>query len=1738
MLYALELLFGEGTLFYHLAELWSVIPHFIANSLLLALFFTYYFVIYVLRNIVQWLKDDLAKEDRLDRFLDLEPQGSYEVPLTTVEEEPEDEEADPPGGFYRESYRRRRAVHPHKHVQRTNEELFAGMSPIEQIEWQEAQDLLREEQMAGEKEVRTRKWTKRTNPRDSERFVRYQAEKLKKLNDLKRKKGREEVIPEGCESISDKAFKEKVLHQMKTMSTITPKDDYEVYVNLAMQGVAMLSVISTCSSSQEISKAIQGFLAGKLDVRIIKFLEKRLLSQNTNDMLPEGESDFTSLVARLRASTLDLMDAPFGRFLRDTLTVIIVQGLSPKNIFEEESVLFRFLDKMEKETLSISTRSYFETMFSLMEYSAGLVDAVRRGEDPLEYVCPTSLSLRVAQLLSKGAQLKSGLLEDICEETMNEFENEASSVQAQLKSLLLGVKGKMAVTYDLQYQKISLLVEEIRAFRKNEGFRKSPFVFCLSGESQVGKTELLDLLIRLCELGACEEFTPEKIATIPVDAEYDDTIKIGTRVFKIDDAEALKPDRSARDSIVKKILKMINNIAMPTNQSAVERKSNIYFRPKVVAMNTNVDHLNAMAFFHEPMAVYNRIFFIEVLLAKEYSDQFGKLDKKKANEDGAEFSVPMHLFHPYYWSRTGSRGECTKVYIGEHPMDARTFMKYFSDRCVQHFMEQEALEKKKLREREVPFCPTCCCPMAPGWCECKPTTDIKPEGMVAEFMGTLLDDYALDMLSFTITRVWETLGGRFALWFQNYALYMALQAVKVFVGANLMVDHKVRRLSFVTLALFSVYLPWKNEWSWKLLFSGVALFMFFLYNATLGYARAVRYNVVQLTLSSIHEQVAPTFLVRSTLALSVIAMLRLTFQMMEKKAEVEPIPSRAGYEAVPRNFRIVREPPPPEIELSGEGNLMPTSMDEVEARKKERSDWYEKNYIPIETDHKIRTMTADQLVSKCTKNLWRMFIDGEAISANAFFLASRLAVFPGHCWNKRKNQTVSAKVRFVKDNDQFTTYVERVIVDCIADDQVVLQLVSGPAMANLLRNLGDGEFSGFCKMVRRQAGTYEAHVDELYVSPGKISSSSGVLPDRGLLYTLRPPALPTRSGECMSPIISCDGFPRVVGFHCGGDKMGNAAASCARRSIMEKALLSRDLKAQSSDMEFPMIFDDYVLDPAPYGVVQMELDDAPDLRHAVFYYDDLSANGVTLRGYSTQMRSKGFSDLRETPMKELLQYEGYDTIHCLPKPRADRDHAALLEKKMDCMRDINPDLLKLAITDYVEPLLVELDRLKYGHRNPLTIDECLNGIEGSKFINEIKEETSCGFGLRGKKDALVDIHFRAGDGKKIYTPKEKFITEFEKLDELARSGKRINSVAVTALKIEPREKGPDGTPAKPTRIIFVFPFATGSLQKKYFGPIAEFLMSVPMLSETAAGINHTTDEWGQLHGWLTSFGDDRIIAGDYGGWDVRLSAQIIRASAVILCRIGAHLGYGMEDITAMRVLIDEIASTLVSYNGAICSIEGWMISGAWVTLIVNGIGNSLVHRCAWFAPAMEGTFTMKQPPPKFRSAVRLMTMGDDSIGASKTDEFSMVSMSRFCSSINIKYTDANKKPIGMPFSHISEVNFCKRQFRKDFELGRVLSPLAIDSIMRPLNFWTPNNQTFEAYIVPCVVSQLRELARHDKDTFDKYHNIILKASQRLNVDVFIPELKWSHSQWLGDLRARYFTEDLLDFEQPFKINLV
>ena len=177
------------------------------------------------------------------------------------------------------------------------------------------------------------------------------------------------------------------------------------------------------------------------------------------------------------------------------------------------------------------------------------------------------------------------------------------------------------------------------------------------------------------------------------------------------------------------------------------------------------------------------------------------------------------------------------------------------------------------------------------------------------------------------------------------------------------------------------------------------------------------------------------------------------------------------------------------------------------------------------------------------------------------------------------------------------------------------------------------------------------------------------------------------------------------------------------------------------------------------------------------------------------------------------------------------------------------------------------------------------------------------------------------------------------IEELYLKGERAYPIYKACLKDEP-------TPVSKTkvRVFQGAPVAFQLLVRRYFLPIMRIQSLFPIVSECAVGINAQGPEWQALCHHITRFGKDRIVAGDYSKYDLRMPAQITFASIRGFIDVARHCGYSERDIRVMEGIASDIAYPLTAYNGDLLQLMGSTPSGINMTVYLNSNDNSLLLR--------------------------------------------------------------------------------------------------------------------------------------------------------------------------------------------------
>jgi hypothetical protein len=227
-------------------------------------------------------------------------------------------------------------------------------------------------------------------------------------------------------------------------------------------------------------------------------------------------------------------------------------------------------------------------------------------------------------------------------------------------------------------------------------------------------------------------------------------------------------------------------------------------------------------------------------------------------------------------------------------------------------------------------------------------------------------------------------------------------------------------------------------------------------------------------------------------------------------------------------------------------------------------------------------------------------------------------------------------------------------------------------------------------------------------------------------------------------------------------------------------------------------------------------------------------------------------------------------------------------------------------------------------------------------------------------------------------------------------------------------------------------------------------------------------------------------------------------------------------------IAEDVAFPLVDFNGDLIEFYGSNPSGHPLTVIINGLANSLYMRYCY----------AHLHPDKhcrdFKENVDLMTYGDDNImGVSdKAPWFNHTSIQQVLSDVGITYTMADKESKSVPYIDIKEANFLKRSWRFDEDVGNFVCQLEHSSIEKSLVIGVKSKTVSpEAQAVDIISSALREYFWYGRDIFACKTRMFQEVVEDLELTPWVQEStfpSWSDlydSYWAGKKKIP-FTNDV------------
>lgn len=388
---------------------------------------------------------------------------------------------------------------------------------------------------------------------------------------------------------------------------------------------------------------------------------------------------------------------------------------------------------------------------------------------------------------------------------------------------------------------------------------------------------------------------------------------------------------------------------------------------------------------------------------------------------------------------------------------------------------------------------------------------------------------------------------------------------------------------------------------------------------------------------------------------------------------------------------------------------------------------------------------------------------------------------------------------------------------------------------------------------------------------------------------------------------------------------------------------------------------------------------------------------------------------------------------------------------------------------------------------PITLDEAINGWQDQKGLTM---NTSFGFPRRGKKKTKM----LGKPGAYCFNTEDMIV--IDKMEKNYRKGVRNRPVFTGSLKDEHVSVAKNDLGA--LRMFQGCSAYLLALMGKYFTPFVQLFKNSAKAFGTAFTSNSFSLSWAERFYYLTAFGKNRMIAGDFVGFDKGMSWLEIMTAFATIEYIAVRSGYPAEDILAMRTMMEDVAEYACCIKGDLMVFMG-NPSGQFLTTPLNDLVNQLRHRCG---------FLYLHPNLRFSEYVHLNTFGDDSVAGVSTEvKFSHSTFTEYLLSYGVEYTMADKTSVSVPYVHVSDIEFLKRRFVETTHEGVpiVTDALRVDSVLNMLAWGRKNDiSPFEQERI-AFQNVERELLRQPQADADHIESILLKCyddhKERYGVDI-------------------------------------
>lgn len=1254
--------------------------------------------------------------------------------------------------------------------------------------------------------------------------------------------------------------------------------------------------------------------------------------------------------------------------------------------------------------------------------------------------------------------------------------------------------------------------------------RYAPFTMYVWGKTGVGKSTVGQLLMSDCLSISGANPDPKNTAIIKESDKFDSTIKGDTQGIYFDDMGNTKVEFLDK-SPTERMIDINNNMITYANKADLHEKGKIEIRPCVFVITSNAplaDHARRGS-IHPGSIVRRADLHFEVKPNEKYILPDGRLDSYKAMADFPDEDFETNVWDifahvPDMNNKSTMTSPASGVLTNEQPYTIHGALELATTMCKKHFDNQRRIVRKAesmISSRK--YCSTCL--LSQTLCQCVP---VPPLPTIPEDC----DIASLSSLEYSITEDVNV---------EDWDMYDRSDIAKVFE------PQAMPQISFDSIReQFTHYTPTMNAISLRIPDCVVnnskfqKLYMIYHGQEFLELERSSRTNMIKMFLFMCLSGLPFGCLSLSLIvfAFFVCAFIHYSVLTKWKKDMCDQLAARRDitddlFSSIRKckavqffsicivakilyslviSMRTVHE---------HQTALAPENVAEIKKRDEEINPWANAVASALHVNPRNATMTEDQVVRRVEKNLFHAkFVENSfQQSCDILAVGGTMYLMPLHIFENRKDM----KVLVTKGNpsDLNSTFKGFVSVSSMTPipgkDACLVSIESGGVHAEIT-DLFPNEctVSGSAHLLYRDASG-EMRNDMIRANYIRNSESGGPGYQYHAPYN-------TFTGMCMATLVGAFAKPTIIGIHLRG-----VTGSSSGKALH---ITCRELYAaiKSSHENWIGSFPSHVNGTFPVSKYEKQVVINQDVHpNSPVSYLPVGSN-VEYVGQNNQRVTYTKSDVIETPISPIVEeVTGVGNHYGPPKFHTWKMWQESLQHSANPSSGVEPSLIDRAVQDYCNGITEVWKKPEFAEMlkkelTPLTEMQTLCGIDGKRFVDAMPKGTSKGFPLSGPKSDSIRL-LDPEDYPEFSCPAEvdaEIMEEFYRMEKMLAKGMRCYAIFKACVKDEPTDVDKDKV-----RVFQACEFAFQLLIRKYFLPIARAMSLFPLTTECAVGVNAQGPEWDMLAKHMLKFGEDRVFAGDYSKYDLRMPASMIIASFKVMCNLAEECGsYLPAEIHVMKGIATEIAYSCVSYNGDIIIHKGSNPSGQNLTVYINCIANSLLMRSAWYHlwPASAG------PPEDFRRYVAVMVYGDDVSGSvcKGFDWFNHISYANFLAERDMKFTMPDKKSEPTPYMNDKDADFLKRKNRFNADTGLIHGVLCEESIFKSLHSVlkskavSPKDQS-----AMNIDGALREWFQYGRDKYELRREQMTQVASKAGISHMCGELGVTYDQRLDLFREKY-----------------